>query len=281
MYQPPNDLTGTAIIVSGASRGIGRIYALALAKAGAKVLATARTLEGDPDTIGSLAELEATAKAEGLDIATMRVNLFSEEEIAGAVERCAELYGRVDTVLNNATWNVKALDILDVKAREWDAAIKINVIAPHVFMREAVPHMRRTGGGSIINITSLAARKTAADAKAHGTPSYGVSKAALERLTTYAGVELAKDNIAVNAVSPGNPHWYMQDGREPDIDFWGSPIVHLAAQRPENGIAGELLHTYEYGETWGPTPNQPPQRDDRLVEMLRISDKPFGYYAAR
>ena len=84
MYQPPNDLTGTAVIVSGASRGIGRIYALALAKAGAKVLATARTLEGDPNTIGSLAELEATAKSEGLEIATMRVDLFSEEEIAAA-----------------------------------------------------------------------------------------------------------------------------------------------------------------------------------------------------
>ena len=67
-YQPPNDLSGTVALVSGASRGIGRIYALALARAGAKVLATARTVEGDPQTIGSLAELVATAQAEGIEI---------------------------------------------------------------------------------------------------------------------------------------------------------------------------------------------------------------------
>ena len=91
-YQPPNDLTGSAAIVSGASRGIGRTYALALARAGAKVLATARTVEGDPEVIGSLAELVATAKAEGIEISACKVDMLDKTSIEAAVATCVERY---------------------------------------------------------------------------------------------------------------------------------------------------------------------------------------------
>lgn len=279
MYQPPNDLTGTAAIVSGASRGIGRIYALALARAGAKVLATARTAQGDPGVIGSLAELEATARAEGLDLAIRRVDLAQEADIKAAVAECVDRFGRLDAVVNNATWTIKKLDSLGVDSDEWDAAFRINVKAPYFFLREAAPYMDAVGGGSVVNVTSLAGRPSKPGAGAHGYPSYAVSKAALERLSSYCGADLVERGIAVNAISPGNPEYYMRDGRQPDIDFWGSPIVHLAAQRPAKGITGQVLHTYEFGHKWGPAYASPSQWDERLEKMLAISDKPFGYYA--
>lgn len=281
MYQPPDDLSGTAAIVSGASRGIGRIYALALAKAGANVLATARTLEGDPSQIGSLAELEATARAEGLEISTCRVDMADKASIEAAVATCIDRYGRLDALVNNAVWTIKVLDALGIDDDEWEASFRINVLGPYHFINAAAQHLMANGGGAVVNLTSLAARHMGPGSRSHGFPTYAVTKAALERMTNYMGSELGAKGIVVNAISPGNAEWYMRDGRQPDIDFWGSPVVHLAAQRPPDGINGQIVHTYEFGSRWGPQFGTPPQRDDRLVKMLEIADKPYGYYGDR
>ena len=127
----------------------------------------------------------------------------------------------------------------------------------------------------------MAARHMGPGSRSHGFPTYAVTKAALERMTNYMGSELGEKGIAVNAISPGNAEWYMRDGRQPDIDFWGSPIVHLAAQRAPDGINGQIVHTYEFGSRWGPEHSAPPQHDERLLKMLEIADKPYGYFAQR
>lgn len=281
-YQPPNDLTGTAAIVSGASRGIGRIYALALAKAGAKVLATARTVEGDPDVIGSLAELVATAKAEGIEISACKVDMMDRASIKAAVATCIERYGRLDALVNNAVYSVNSkFPALGIPDEEWENAFRINVIGNYHFMEAAMPHLEKDGGGAIVNLTTLSARPSRIGGRTHGFPTYGVTKAALERLTTYCGVEFAEQGVCVNAISPGHAEYYMRDGRQPDIDYWGSPMVHLAAQRMPGGFSGEVVHTYEYGTHWGPEFTQPPQRDERLAKMLSYADEPFGYFRQR
>lgn len=280
-YQPPNDLSGTVALVSGASRGIGRIYALALAKAGAKVLATARTVEGDPAIIGSLAELVATAQAEGLEISACKLDMADKASIETAVRTCVERYGRLDTLVNNAVWTISILDSLGIEDDEWEASFRINVLGPYRFIDAAAPHLMDHGGGAVINLTSLAARHMGPGSRSHGFPTYAVTKAALERMTNYMGSELGEKGIAINAISPGNAEWYMRDGRQPDMDFWGSPIVHLAAQRAPDGINGQIVHTYEFGTRWGPEFASPPQRDERLVKMLEIADKPYGYFGQR
>ena len=281
-YQPPNDLSGTAAIVSGASRGIGRIYALALARSGAKVLATARTVEGDPRSIGSLAELVATAQAEGIEISACKVDMMDKATIAAAVATCIERYGRLDALVNNAVWGVTAkFPALGISDEEWENSFRVNVLGNYHFMEAAMPYLTQDGGGAIVNLTTLGARPSRAGAKAHGFPTYAVTKAALERLTTYCGVEFAEQGVAVNAISPGHAEYYMRDGRQPDIDYWGSPMVHLAAQRLPGGFSGEVVHTYEYGKHWGPEFTEPPQRDERLTKMLSYADEPFGYYRQR
>ena len=281
-YQPPNDLSGTAAIVSGASRGIGRIYALALAKAGASVLATARTVEGDPEVIGSLAELVATAKAEGLEISPCKVDMADKASIRAAVDTCVERYGRLDALVNNAVYSVNSkFDALGISDEEWENAFRINILGNYQFVDAAAPHLAADGGGAIVNLTTLTARPSKAGSKAHGFPTYSVTKAALERMTTYLGVELGEMGIAVNAISPGHAEYYMRDGRQPNIDYWGSPMVHLAAQRMPDGIGGQVVHTYEYGKHWGPEIATPPEGDERLVKMLSYADEPFGYYRQR
>jgi NAD(P)-dependent dehydrogenase (short-subunit alcohol dehydrogenase family) len=137
--------------------------------------------------------------------------------------------------------------------------------------------MIERGGGSIINITSGAAGFTRPGVGAHeGFMAYGVSKAALERLTLYFSAEFEQDNIAVNAISPGfvgrpgaAEGGYMAQGEEPDLEFWGDPLVHLAQQRPQDGFTGKIVHTYQFGRSWGPKPEQPPQWNEHIRAILR------------
>lgn len=267
-------LAGKVAIVSGASRGVGRAYALALAEAGARVMALARSADGDPTVPGTLAELVATGRAAGLDIAACRCDAGDETSIASAVEQTAGAFGGIDILVNNAVAAIHKFDALAVPAEEWDGTFRVNVRAPYAFMQAVIPQMIARGGGAIVNITSGAAGRTRPGMGAHGYPAYAVTKAALERLTTYFAAEYAEAGIAVNAVSPGNVGYYTRDGAEPDRAYWGPPIVHLAAQRPADGLSGEIVHTYEYGRSWGPSAERP--MTDAIRDMLRVSGAPVG-----
>lgn len=262
-------LAGQVAIVSGASRGVGRTYALALAAAGAHVMALARTAQGDPTVPGSLAEVAATARASGWTIETMACDILDEAAIIAAVARTVERFGGVDILVNNAVWGIAELPFLDVPTQEWDGVFNANIRAPYLFIRETAPHMTARGGGAIVNITSAAAQPSILGGLSHGFPAYGVSKAALDRLTTYAAAELAPANIAVNAVSPGNVAHYTRNGAHPDRAFWGDPLVHLASQRPSaGGLTGAILHTYQYGRSWGPIHADPPIWDEDVRHIL-------------
>lgn len=263
------DLENRVAIVSGASRGIGRAYALALAAAGAKVVALARSVEGDPAKIGSLTEVVATARAAGGDIVAFACDIGDEASIVLAVEQAVANYGGVDVLLNNAIWPIRGFDALAVAADEWSATFRLNVTGSYIFMREVIPHMLRRGGGSIINMTTASAQSSQPGAATHGYPAYCVTKAGLERLTTYFATEFGGRNIAVNAISPGNIAQYMKGGRQPDPAFWGDPIVHLAGQRPVNGLTGQILHTYQFGRLWGPKPATPINWSPEIKAILR------------
>jgi NAD(P)-dependent dehydrogenase (short-subunit alcohol dehydrogenase family) len=264
------DLSGKVAIVSGASRGIGRAYALALAGAGVKVVALARTVDGDPSRPGSLAELVATARAMGGEVVARACDIGDEAGIVEAVRQTVADHGGVDILLNNAIWPIRGFDALEVSLEEWATTFRLNVGGAYVFMREVVPQMIARGGGSIINMTTASAQESTPGTTNHGYPAYAVTKAGLERLTTYFAAEFEDRKIAVNAISPGNVSRYMQrTGRQPDLRFWGEPILHLAQARPGDGPTGQVLHTYEFGRSWGPKPEAPPHWDEAISTLLR------------
>lgn len=264
-------LEGKVAIVSGASRGLGRAYALALAEAGAKVVALARTLEGDPKTPGNLAELAASVRAAGGEITTFACDLLKDASIVDAVRGTVETYGGVDVVVNNAVWQATGHKTLSISEEEWANTFKVNVQGPYAFMREAIPHMLKRGGGAIVNITTASARFTRPGEGSHdGLLTYGVTKAAAEKLSTFFGTNYESRNIAVNAISPGHVSKYTEiSGEEPDVVYWGAPVVHLARQRPkEGGFSGRVLHTYGYGSSWGPKAATPPQWNASIQAIL-------------
>jgi NAD(P)-dependent dehydrogenase (short-subunit alcohol dehydrogenase family) len=276
-------LNEKVVIVSGASRRLGRCYAMALGKAGATVIALARTLGEDTAQPGSLLEVEASGRAAGYDIHAYRCDLTDEENIRAVVAAVAERFGGIDGIVNNAVDMSGSDDSLDISADAWNRAMQVNVRAPYLLIAQSHLHMVARGGGAIVNVTSLVAGPTGKGGGAHkGLALYGAAKAALNRLTTWFAAEFESDNIAVNAISPGDVSVYMRsvngvdlkargqevvEGNQLDERFWGDPVVHLIAARPPEPT-GQILHTYTYGETWGARHATPPDWSPEVLHLL-------------
>ncbi len=181
------DLAGRAALVTGASRGIGREIALALAEAGARVacLATNETL---------LNEVVARIGAGGLAI---RCDVSKGAEIDPAVEKAAAAFGGLDILVNNAGVTRDNL-LLRIKEEDWDAVLDTNLKAPFLFIKAAGRHLMRSKAGRVVNISSVAGLVGNA-----GQANYSASKAGLLALTKTAARELSARNVTINAVCPG------------------------------------------------------------------------------
>jgi NAD(P)-dependent dehydrogenase (short-subunit alcohol dehydrogenase family) len=276
-------LDGKVVIVTGASKRLGRCYALALANQGARVVALARSLGDDPNQVGTLAEVVETARQAGGEVTASRCDLGDEAAIRRTVDEVVARFGGIDGVVNNAIAAVDRMDAMNVPQDIWEDQMRINVRAPYLLTVLAAPSMKARGGGSIINITSMSGGTTGRGGGAHkGLVHYGVSKAALNRLTTYFAAEFEPDDIAVNSLSPGDAAAYMRmvngvdedageehiaEGQQLDEKFWGGPVVYLTGARPAD-VTGQNLHTYTFGETWGPPYPTPPQWSPEVLKVL-------------
>ena len=180
-------LEGRVAIVTGAARGLGREFVRVLAAAGAKVAAA------------DLRDCAETAALAGANAVADRADVADMESLRSLVARTVERFGRVDILVNNAalygTLKGGRFDAIDEAA--WDDAMRVNVKGIWQGCKAVVPEMRKLGGGSIINMASLAAL--------YGTPfalHYTVSKAAVIGLTRGLARELGRDNIRVNCIAP-------------------------------------------------------------------------------
>jgi len=182
---------GKVAIVSGATSGIGRATALAFAEAGAKVVATGRSLSrGD----SLLAEMR---KLSGQDHLFVPADVTRHEEIKNVVDTALNEYGIIDILINNA--GIAPQGTVETLTEEvWDRAFAVNVKSMFLFSKYVVPVMRKNGGGSIVNIGS-----TAGTVGARNLHAYSASKGAVIQLSKSMAAEYGKDRIRVNALCPG------------------------------------------------------------------------------
>jgi 2-deoxy-D-gluconate 3-dehydrogenase len=253
------DLDGQVAIVTGASAGIGRAYALALAGAGATTIALARTLgrvDGGPPARNTLEEVVQAGAGLPGRIHAQVCDLEDESQIVRTIRQTAATFGRIDVLVNNAAllWR---FDPLAVSAEDWDRVMRTNVRAAYVATREVATPMIRRRSGSIVNITAKAGDP---DRHFGGMLVYSVSKAALDRLTVFMANELRPHGIAVNSLSPGtvltdtaaaaNPRAATSSAYKPATPEVLGPALLALAHQTADTLTGRILHTDEYRLTW-------------------------------
>lgn len=182
------DLKDRVVLVTGASRGIGRAIAVALAQKGARVAINyAHDEEGARKT-------EELCRKHGAETIMVRADVSRRDEVRAMVSRIIEKFGRIDALVNNAGILGKAIKPADITDEDWDAVMNVNLKGAFIVTQEVLKHMKR---GKIVNIASIAG-KDGGTVGAH----YAASKGGLIALTFNLARHLAPD-ILVNAVAPG------------------------------------------------------------------------------
>lgn len=183
-------LGGKVALVTGASQGIGRETALALAEAGAKVAVAARNEE-------KLAALAQEIGAKGGEAFAVKIDVADAEQIKAGFKAVLEKFGKLDILVNNAAITRDGL-AMRMKLEDWEAVIRTNLTGAHLCAQQALATMMRARSGRIINIASVVAEMGNA-----GQANYVAAKAGLIGLTKAIAIEIASRNVTVNAVAPG------------------------------------------------------------------------------
>ncbi|WP_110643515.1 SDR family oxidoreductase [Salinicola sp. CPA57] len=183
--QPPGswDLTGKVALVTGAARGIGEATAKLLRQRGASVVAS--------DLSAAVTDLE------GDGLVTIVGDVSSEDMARRSVALALESFGRLDILVNNAGRTLNK-PLLDTSLEDWQALFDVNVSGTFLHSREAVRAMLTSGGGTLVNLTSIVARVAMKE-----TAAYAASKGAIAQLTKVIGVEYGDRGIRANALAPG------------------------------------------------------------------------------
>ena len=185
------DLTGKIAIVTGSSRGIGLAIAERYAQHGAKVVLSSRKQE-------SLDGVAESFRDKGYDVLAVAAHNGDKQALQQLVQTTVDHYGGVDILVNNAATNPHFGTLLESEDGQWQKTMEVNIMGNFWLCQAVVPHMRERGGGKIVYIASVNGLRP-------GTFQgiYSMTKAAVISLTQTLGMELASDNIQVNAIAPG------------------------------------------------------------------------------
>lgn len=241
------DLKNKVALVTGASLGIGAAVARAFGAQGMKVAVHYNR------SAGPAREVASALEAAGGEAMLVAADVRDCNAIRDCVAQVHHRFGRIDVLVNNAGSLIKRLPFEDQTDDFFDDVLHVNARSAVTFAREAVPSMRSHGGGSIINVTSAAARNGGGP----GTLLYAGSKGFMSTVTRGLARDLVRDHIRVNAVAPGVIHTPLQDEfSTPEMleSFKASiPMGRLGTAQDCVGaflyLASELMSGYVTGQT--------------------------------
>jgi NAD(P)-dependent dehydrogenase (short-subunit alcohol dehydrogenase family) len=210
------DLTGKIVVITGASRGVGKQAALDFARRGANVVLAARTVEPDsalPGTIGETLKQIEDLGGQAIAVAT---DLAQEADLKRLIEAAVQRFGGVDVLINNAaatTGDIWGKPFLELTREEWEYQFAVNTHAPFTLTQLVVPIMEKRGGGRIINLSTgsgevfrlaeEAPKLNAVGGFSLAVPGYYSSKRALDRFGNCMAPEFHAKNIAIIGMHPG------------------------------------------------------------------------------
>ncbi len=241
-------LDGKVALISGGARGQGAAEAHTFTREGAKVVF------GDVRDDDGRA-VEAAVRAAGGDAVYLHLDVTSEADWAKAVQVAIDRFGKLDVLINNAGIVIPRVPIDERTAEEWDRVMAVNAKGVFLGTKHAIPAMRRAGGGSIVNISSVAG----IGQSAHQEPAYAASKGAIRIFTKVTASQHARDRIRCNSVHPGPVdtemlHSAMRDpeflrrrlervplGRMGTVDEIVTAVVYLASDDSSYVTGAELV----------------------------------------
>jgi NAD(P)-dependent dehydrogenase (short-subunit alcohol dehydrogenase family) len=197
-------MSNKVAIVTGASSGIGRAAAIALGRAGAKIVVVASREEQGQETVRLIQE----AGGEALFV---QADVTQASDIEAMIKKTLETYGRLDYAFNNAGSGTSG-KIADLSEADWELEINANLKSVWLSMKYEIPAMQQSGGGAIVNISSQGALVGVA-----GYGAYGAAKAGVIALSRAAAAEYSVDRIRINAVSPGAVKTDLWAGAPPEM----------------------------------------------------------------
>lgn len=243
------DLQGKVAIVTGAGRGVGRGIALALAKAGASVAIA----ELDPDTAKGTAEEISALGVRGL---ATPCDVSDEAQVEAMVARVAEELGRVDILVNNATGTRPtdaSIPMLAHTPEQFQRILGVDVVGSFLCMRACHPHLRDSGAGRVINLSSSAGSERGA-----GFAAYASAKEALRGLTGVTAREWGRDAITVNSLCPtatteATANWMKENPEIAEKHLSSVPLGRLGDAEQDIGRVVAFLCSDSAGFITGQT----------------------------
>lgn len=239
------DLHGCVAVITGASKGLGKSMALALAEAGADVALYSRDVEG-------LKAVKNTIEGGGRRAEFFVVNVLDRASIDAAVKETLDVFGHVDVLVNNAGVNIRK-PVLEFSADEWDLVIDTNLKGYFLVTQAVVPHMLSRGRGKVINMASILGVVALPLQLA-----YASSKGGVIQMTKVMALEWAKQGVQVNAIGPtyfetplvaqlrDDPERYNFIVDRTPMGRWGQPeelagVVIFLASRASDFVTGQTI----------------------------------------
>ena len=224
------DMSGKVAIVNGASRGIGEAIAKGLAGCGALVVLSSRRQESVQKVADEIIETGGKAVARACHAGHL-------DEIEALFEYVKDKFGRLDILINNAATNPYYGPATDLPSRAFDKTVDVNLKGPYFMLANAVPLMIENGGGSVVNVASIAALTTLP-----GQAVYSMTKAGLVSLTKSFAKEYGQQGVRVKAILPGVVETRLASAliEDPSVQKWLSRLPAGRAGQPHDMVAGVL-----------------------------------------
>ncbi len=216
-------IQGRTAIVTGASAGIGLATARRLAGEGAKVVLAARSKD-------KLNQLAGELRAGGYEALVVPTDMTVRSQVDRMVDETVKEYGEVDILVNNAG-QALAGTVADVSEDDFRQIIDLNIFGPLYAMQAVIPLMRKSGGGLILNVSSMVSKMSIP-----GLSTYAATKSALNKLSETAKVELERDNIRVITVFP----------RMTATDFGKNSLGHRETRQRQRSVENVQIDTPEF-----------------------------------
>ncbi|WP_243354973.1 SDR family NAD(P)-dependent oxidoreductase [Bacillus litorisediminis] len=234
-------LTNRVVMITGASKGLGRALTLAFAETGAKLVICARGEE-------KLMQVKQEAEAVGAEVLAVAADISDAKDVERFVSLAEIQFGKIDVLINNASiFGPGPLFLADYPDEDFAEVIRVNILNPFLVTKRVLPGMLANGKGSIINVTSEAGQTGFAEWGA-----YGISKFGVEGLTQTWADELQDSGVRINMVDPGEMDTEMHQTAVPDCDYdLARPeeivdvFLYLASEESA-GVNGQRLKAQEF-----------------------------------